>query len=124
LDELAVRAAGASVTLPAAYLELLADQDGFVAGDLRVYGTRSSDGLEGVLEANGARRADVPGEHAEPGGGAHIVLAGDADHDYSAHSLDGSFHVLARSDHRSLAQPSTFSDLIVAALTQFTHPFG
>jgi len=124
LDDLATRAADASVVLPGAYLELLADQDGFVAGGLRVYGTRSSDALEGVLEANRARRADAPGEHAVSALGGHIVLAEDAAHDYCAHSTDGSFHVLARLDHRGLGQVSTFSDLIVAALTEFAHPFG
>lgn len=124
IDALAARAAAAAVVLPSAYLELLGDQDGVVAGALRVYGTRSSDGLEGVLEANQARCADTAGEQAVSVGSGHIVLARDAVHDYCAHPPDGSFHVLARSDHLPLAQLSTFSDLIVAALTEFTHPFG
>lgn len=124
LAELVARAAEASVVLPQAYLELLADQDGFVAGDLRIYGTRSSDALEGVLEANIARRADATGEHAAAATDGYVFLARDAAHDYCAHTAGGGFCVLARSDHRSLTQLSTFSDLMVAALTDFTNPFG
>ena len=124
LAELTMRAADASVALPEAYLELLADQDGFVAGDLRMYGTRSSDGLEGVLQANRGRRVDSPGEHAVSALDGYVVLAQDAVHDYCAHTADANFSVLARTDHRSLVQPSTFSDLMVAALREITHPFG
>lgn len=124
LADLSARAADASVELPGAFLELLADQDGFVAGDLRVYGSRSKDGLEGVLEADQARRADEVEVYAGSSVGEYLVLAQDAAHDYCAHTSDGSFHVLARTDHRSSARLSTFSDLIVVALTDFTHPFG
>jgi hypothetical protein len=124
LVELRARAAEASVTLPEAYLTLLADQDGYLAGDLRLYGTRSGDGLDGVLEANRSRVPDAAGEPADPGDSGYIVLAQDAVHDYCARMSGGGFHVLARSDHRSPDQLSTFSDLIVAALTEFTHPFG
>jgi hypothetical protein len=77
-----------------------------------------------VVEANVARRTDGAGE---PVGGSldgYVVLAADADHDYCAHTVDGDFHVVARSDQRSLARRSTFSDLIVAAVTEFHHPFG
>lgn len=136
--ELIARAAAASVTLPGAYLDLLADQDGFVAGHLRLYGTRSADGLAGVLEANlsrspdqcrGPDAADAPVDiPVDVAAGGYIAgcltLAQDATHDYCTRMSDGSFYVLARSDYRSMAQPSTFSDLIVAALTEFSHPFG
>lgn len=124
IEELVARAAEASVVLPEAYLEFLTDQDGFVGKDLRIYGTRSRDGLEGVLEVNVARRTDTADEQATPSPDGYVLLARDATHDYCAHTADGVFCVLARSDHRSLAQLSTFSDLMVAALTDFTNPFG
>ena len=124
LEDLVARAAAASVTLPEDYLDLLADQDGVIAGDLRVYGTRSSDALEGVLEANQIGRADDAGERAGPLIEGYVVLATDSAHDYCAHTACRNFRILARSDHQVLVQPSTFSDLMVAALTEITHPFG
>jgi hypothetical protein len=119
LAELVKRCAGAGITLPPTYLDLLADQDGWNDGQLRVFGSGSTPGSDGVLEANLEWRA-----LAGPDSGAsdHVVLAQDDAHRYVVHIQTVTFHVLARTDHRAIGQLSTFSDLLAAALKDFPHP--
>ncbi len=121
LADLAVRTAAVGVSLPEPYLRLLGDQDGHSAGELRVFGSHPNDRLDGVLEANLDWRTHPDAEHVAS---EHVVLAEDNAHRYTAHVPTGTFQVLARSDHRSMARLSTFSDLMVAAIEEFPRPLG
>ncbi len=125
LTDLTGRAAAQGITLPPAYLDLLAAQDGWIGtpgpsdtpGPLRVFGSHATPDLDGVLEATLAARAQgLPDDHV-------LLAQGDA-HRYTWHTVSNDFHVLAHSDHRSLGQLSTLSDLIVVALEEFSHPLG
>lgn len=133
LADLAARAAAAGITLPSAYLDLLAEQDGWVGATgpaaggqaatdpgpagLRVFGSHPTPDLDGVLEATqAARAAGLPDDH--------VLLAQDDAHRYTWRTTSTDFHVLVHSDHRARARVSTFSDLIVVMLEEFSHPLG
>lgn len=136
LADLSARAETAGISLPGAYLTLLAEQDGWIGatgsgatspedkrpdGDapdgLRVFGCRATRDLDGVLEATQAGRADgLPDDH--------VLLGQDNAHSYTWNTTSNDFPILSRSDHSSLAQASTFSDLIVTALQKSSNPLG
>jgi hypothetical protein len=136
LADLCARAETAGISLPGAYLKLLAEQDGWIGatgpgaarpdgkrpdGDdpdsLRVFGSHPTRDLDGVLEATQAGRAEgLPDDH--------VLLGQDGAHRYTWNTISNDFPILSHSDHHPRARASTFSDLIVTALQNSGNPLG